>query len=162
MKAAPEALCRFSRLLAHKKYGREFMKAFLTILALSILPVAASSQSVKADDIPNFFKSVAPPDSLGPAMQEYGAVFGPKALDSKTKELIGLGVAAQIPCVYCIYAHTLNAKRMGATDDQIKEAVAAAALTRKWSTELNGNMYDFDSFKKEMDAINKAMAQKTD
>ena len=69
---------------------------------------------------------------------------GPKALDEKTKELIGLGVAAQIPCTYCIYAHTTNAKRLGATDDQIKEAVAAAALTRKWSTELNGNMYDFE------------------
>lgn len=137
------------------------MKVLLTILALGILPVMATSQSVNAQDAPNFFKAVAPPDSLGPAMQEYGAVFGPKALDAKTKELIGLGVAAQIPCTYCIYAHTMNAKRLGATDDQIKEAVAAAALTRKWSTELNGNMYDFDSFKKEVDAINKAMGQKT-
>jgi len=135
------------------------MKILLATLALSILPVAAPTQSVKAEDAPNFFKAIAPPDSLGPAMQEYGAVMSPKALDAKTKELIGLGVAAQIPCVYCIYAHTMNAKRLGATDDQIKEAVAAAALTRKWSTELNGNMYDFDAFKKEMDAINKAMAQ---
>ena len=138
------------------------MKILLATLAFSILPVMASSQTANAQDAPNFFKAIAPPDSLGPAMQEYGAVFGPKALDAKTKELIGLGVAAQIPCTFCIYAHTMNAKRLGATDDQIKEAVAAAALTRKWSTELNGNMYDFDSFKKEVDAINKAMAQKTD
>jgi len=138
------------------------MKVLLATLALSIAPVMAPGQSANAQDAPNFFKSVAPPDSLGPAMQEYGAVFGPKALDAKTKELIGLGVAAQIPCVYCVYAHTMNAKRLGATDAQIKEAVAAAALTRKWSTELNGNMYDFDSFRKEVDAINKAMAQKTD
>jgi AhpD family alkylhydroperoxidase len=137
------------------------MKVLLVTLALSILPVVASGHSAKAQDAPNFFKTVAPPDSLAPAMQEYGAVMGPKALDAKTKELIGLGVAAQIPCVYCIYAHTQNAKRLGATDDQIKEAVAAAALTRKWSTELNGNMYDFDAFKKEMDAITKALAQKT-
>ena len=137
------------------------MKVLLATLALGILPVMASSQSVNAQDAPGFFKAVAPPDSLGPAMQEYGAVMGPKALDAKTKELIGLGVAAQIPCSYCVYAHTMNAKRLGATDDQIKEAVAAAALTRKWTTELNGNMYDFDAFKKEVDAINKAMAQKT-
>ena len=122
------------------------MKVLLATLALSILPVVASSQRANAKDAPNFFKAVAPPDSLGPAMQEYGAVFGPKALDAKTKELIGLGVAAQIPCSFCIYAHTMNAKRLGATDDQIKEAVAAAALTRKWSTELNGNMYDFDVY----------------
>lgn len=137
------------------------MKILLATLALSILPVAGSIQTATAQDAPNFFKAVAPPDSLGPAMQEYGAVFGPKALDAKTKELIGLGVAAQIPCTYCVYAHTMAAKRLGATDEQIKEAVAAAALTRKWSTELNGNMYDFDAFKKEVDAINKAMAQKT-
>ena len=102
------------------------------------------SQSVNAQDAPGFLKAVAPPDSLGPAMQEYGAVMGPKALDAKTKELIGLAVAAQIPCSYCVYAHTMNARRLGASDDQIKEAVAAAALTRKWSTELNGNMYDFE------------------
>ena len=137
------------------------MKILLATLALSILPVGGSIQTATAQDAPNFFKAVAPPDSLGPAMQEYGAVYGPKALDAKTKELIGLGVAAQIPCTYCVYAHTMAAKRLGATDDQIKEAVAAAALTRKWSTELNGNMYDFDAFKKEMDAITKAMAQKT-
>ncbi len=72
------------------------MKVLLATLALSILPVVASSQSANAQDAPNFFKAVAPPDSLGPAMQEYGAVFGPKALDAKTKELIGLGVAAEI------------------------------------------------------------------
>ena len=28
------------------------------------------------------------------------------ALSGKAKELIGLAVAAQVPCQYCIYAHT--------------------------------------------------------
>ena len=42
------------------------------------------------------------------------------ALDTKTKELIGLAVAAQIPCQYCIFAHTLGAKHAGATGAQIK------------------------------------------
>ena len=138
------------------------MKVLLTTLALGILPMMASSQSVNAQDAPDFFKAVAPPDSLGPAMQEYGAVMSTKALDAKDQ---GTDRARQsrrrFPAPYCVYAHTMNAKRLGASDDQIKEAVAAAALTRKWSTELNGNMYDFDSFKKEIDAINKAMAQKT-
>ena len=40
----------------------------------------------------------------------------------KTKQLIGLAVAAQIPCAYCVYAHTKFAKAAGATDAQIKEA----------------------------------------
>ena len=35
------------------------------------------------------------------------------ALNAKTKELIGLAVAAQIPCSYCVYAHTQAAKRAG-------------------------------------------------
>ena len=80
-------------------------------------------------------------------------VFNPKgALDGKTKELIGLAVAAQIPCQYCIYAHTVGARHAGATDEQIKEAIAASALVRKMSTELNGNQYDMAEFKKQIDA----------
>ena len=74
-------------------------------------------------------------------------------LDEKTKELIGLGVAAQIPCGYCVYYHTEAARHAGATDAQIKEAIAAAALTRKWSTVLNGNNYDMGNFKKQVDAM---------
>jgi AhpD family alkylhydroperoxidase len=67
------------------------------------------------------------------------AVMNPKgALDAKTKNLIALGVAAQIPCAYCVFAHTKAAKAAGATDDQIKEAIAAAALVRFNSTMLNG------------------------
>jgi len=74
-------------------------------------------------------------------------------LDEKTKELIGLGVAAQIPCGYCVYYHTEAARHAGATDAQTKEAIAAAALTRKWSTVLNGNNYDMGNFKKQVDAM---------
>jgi AhpD family alkylhydroperoxidase len=86
------------------------------------------------------------------------AVFNPKgALDGKTKELIGLAVAAQIPCQYCVYAHTVGAKHAGATEDQIKEAIAASALVRKMSTELNGNQYDMAAFKKQIDAAYAAM-----
>jgi hypothetical protein len=39
------------------------------------------------------------------------------------------------------------------TDAEIKEAIGAVALVRKWSTELNGNMYDMVDFKKQVDAI---------
>jgi AhpD family alkylhydroperoxidase len=124
------------------------MKALLSTVALSVLTVAAFAQ-----DAPKFMKDVMPPDSVAPAWQEYMAITNPNgALDAKTKELIGLGVAAQIPCSYCVYYHTMAAKHAGATDAQIKEAVAAAAMTRKWSTEMNGNQYDFGDFKKQVDA----------
>ena len=129
------------------------MKGFVASLALSVLPIVAFGPSASAQDAPKFMKEVMPPDSLAPAWQEMMAVSNPNgALDAKTKELIGLGVAAQIPCTYCIYYHTKAAKKAGATDAQIKEAVAAASMTRKWSTELNGNQYDLSDFKKQVDA----------
>ena len=61
-------------------------------------------------------------------------------------------MAAQIPCQYCVYGHTAFAKKAGATDAQIKEAIAAAALTRKWSTVLNGTAYDSKEFRQQIDA----------
>ncbi len=64
-------------------------------------------------------------------------------LDGKTKELIGLAVAAQIPCQYCVYFHTAAAKANGATDEEIREAVAMAAIARHWSTVLNGMQVDY-------------------
>jgi AhpD family alkylhydroperoxidase len=75
------------------------------------------------------------------------------ALPGKTKELIALAVASQIPCQYCIYFHTEAAKLNGATDAEIGEAVAMAALTRHWSTVLNGSLIDEVEFRKEVDQI---------
>jgi AhpD family alkylhydroperoxidase len=74
-------------------------------------------------------------------------------LDGKTKELIGLAVAAQIPCAYCIAFHTEVAKLHGATDQEIREAVAMASITRHWSTVLNGSLLDEAQFRKETDQI---------
>jgi AhpD family alkylhydroperoxidase len=75
------------------------------------------------------------------------------ALSTKNKELIGLAVAAQIPCEYCVYFHTAVARANGATDEEIAEAVAMAAITRHWSTVLNGSQIDFATFKAEMDQV---------
>lgn len=74
------------------------------------------------------------------------------ALPSKTRELIGLAVAAQIPCQYCIYYHAKAAKAAGASDEEIREAVHQASLTRHWSTVLYGNMYDIETYRSEVDA----------
>jgi AhpD family alkylhydroperoxidase len=86
------------------------------------------------------------------------------ALPGRTKELIGLGVAAQIPCHYCILAHTEFAKLNGASDKEIGEAVAMAGLTRHWSTFLNGTQTDEAKFRGEIakvvDNVKKASASK--
>lgn len=71
------------------------------------------------------------------------------ALDPKVKSLINIAVAAQIPCRYCIWLDTKMARELGATDDEIAEAVAQAGLTRHWSAILNGMQVDFEAFKAE-------------
>ena len=72
------------------------------------------------------------------------------ALPPKTKALIAIAVAAQIPCEYCIAADTATAKRLGASDAEIGEAVSMAALTRYSSTVLHGLQVDLPTFKAEM------------
>lgn len=90
------------------------------------------------------------------------AAVNPKtALNGKTKELLGLAVAAQIPCQYCIYFHTEAAKLNGASDEEIKEAVAMAAIVRHWSTMLNGSQVDLATFKKQADDVFAAVKAKS-
>jgi AhpD family alkylhydroperoxidase len=74
-------------------------------------------------------------------------------IPAKYRELIALGVAAQIPCAYCAYAHTAFAKANGATDAEVLEAIAYAGEVRLWSTILNGSQYDLDKWKTEIDGI---------
>ncbi|HEU4505628.1 MAG TPA: carboxymuconolactone decarboxylase family protein [Nitrospira sp.] len=74
-------------------------------------------------------------------------------IPAKYRELIALGVAAQIPCAYCAYAHTAFAKANGATDAEVREAIAYAGEVRLWSTILNGSQYDLDQWKADIDGI---------
>jgi len=74
-------------------------------------------------------------------------------IPGKYSQLISLAVASQIPCSYCVYAHTTMAKMLGATDPEIQAAVASAADTRHWSTVMNGAGTPLDEFKKEWDGI---------
>jgi len=90
------------------------------------------------------------------AWELFKSINNPKtAIPSKYGELIGLAVAAQIPCEYCVIAHTTLAKLFGATDEEIKEAVTKGAETRFWSTILNGNLTDSEkeAFKSDWDKI---------
>jgi AhpD family alkylhydroperoxidase len=93
---------------------------------------------------------VTPGRVLQPAWSAYQAVYQDGALPSKTKQLIALSVSAQIPCDYCVHAHTLRARAAGASDDEIKEAIAVAGTVRFWSTMLNGAAYDMQAFRQEL------------
>jgi len=101
--------------------------------------------------VPGFFKVTA--DSALPGLwQEFkGLQINPKtALSGKTKELIGLAVASQVPCSYCVYAHTEFAKLNGATAAEISESVALAGLERQWSALLYGTQYDAAKYRSDI------------
>jgi AhpD family alkylhydroperoxidase len=104
--------------------------------------------------VPQFFLKF-PEEALPGAWNEMKTLqLNPNtALPGRSKELIGLAVAAQIPCHYCIYAHTEFAKLNGASDTEIGEAVAMAAMTRHWSAFLNGIQTDETKFRAEIAKI---------
>jgi AhpD family alkylhydroperoxidase len=106
--------------------------------------------------VPSFMtSSVASPETarLFWSMMRDFQLSDKTALDGKTKELIGLGVASQIPCHYCIVFHTEAARLNGATEQEIREAVFMAGMTRFASTVLNGATIDQPTFDKEVREI---------
>ena len=116
------------------------MKSLLASAGLALLLALATETGVSAQEAPAWMKQTVPDQAQKPLWDEYQAIMNPSgALDARTKQLIALGVAAQIPCAYCVYATTKAAKAAGATDAQIKEAIATAALVRFNSTMLNGS-----------------------
>ena len=118
----------------------------LTVIAV-LYATAASAQ-----EPPKFFKDTYPEYALKSALDARSMLEGKDAqLDAKTRVLIALAVSAQIPCTYCVYAHLKDARAHGASESEIREAVATAATVRHWSTVLNGMGYDFEAFKKEYD-----------
>jgi AhpD family alkylhydroperoxidase len=104
--------------------------------------------------VPTFMKKF-PEQGVAAAWREFKNIqLNPKTpLDGKTKELVGLAVAAQVPCAYCVVFHTEAAKLNGATEQEIREAVAMGAITRHWSTEHNGSLVDETQFRREVDQI---------
>jgi len=57
-------------------------------------------------------------------------VFADGALPAKTKQLIAVAVAHVTQCPYCIRGHTRAARRAGATQQEVMEAIWVAAEMR--------------------------------
>ncbi|TIQ34410.1 MAG: carboxymuconolactone decarboxylase family protein [Mesorhizobium sp.] len=141
------------------------LRSASVLAAAGVLATMLTSAPASADDydtaikdiqstmggVPSFLKQF-PKAGLPGAWAEVKAIelSDKTALSPKVKSLISLAVAAQIPCSYCIWSDTENAKRAGASDEEIQEAVTMAALTRHWSTIFNGMQVDLAQFKKDM------------
>jgi AhpD family alkylhydroperoxidase len=147
--------------------ARSFILSFAFGAALISTASAQDAQSTYREIeqtlglVPTFFK-LFPESGIAGAWTEFKTVqLNPKTkLDGKTKELIGLAVSAQIPCHYCVYFHTAAAKLNGASDQEIREAVAMAAISRHWSTVLNGMQVDMAAFQKETDTVLRLAGEK--
>ena len=58
------------------------------------------------------------------------SVFADGAIPAKTKQLIAVAVAHVTQCPYCIRGHTKAAAQIGATPEEIMEAIWVAAEMR--------------------------------
>ncbi len=67
--------------------------------------------------------------------------------DERKAHLAALATSAATKCQYCIPFHIAQAKRLGATEDELKAAVQIAADVMRMSTMFYGNEFDLDEFK---------------
>jgi len=100
-------------------------------------------------------------ESLPGLWQETKALqFGAGAtLEVKYRDLINLGVAAQIPCKYSIYFEMKSAQANGATAQEQTESMLVASTVRHWSTVIYGSQITLESFRKEVSQIIKHMKE---
>ncbi|MCL4793786.1 MAG: carboxymuconolactone decarboxylase family protein [Bryobacteraceae bacterium] len=98
------------------------------------------------EDVNNFWKVLANhPPTLRQVWEEVKQVMAPGALDPLTKELIYIAVSATNGCEYCTTTHTASARSKGATEAQIAEALAVAALANKTNRLANGYRVPVDA-----------------
>ena len=126
------------------------------VIVLNFIVVCFSCSAI-ADDQMREVKTANPFVALHPAAQQeataeyYEAVernvFN-GAIPLKYAQLAALSASVAMRCEYCIPAHTAFAKAAGATNEEIKTAVAIAADVSLNSSMLYGNQFDMDMFLK--------------
>ena len=102
--------------------------------------------------VPSFFH-LFPEAKLAGLWEEYKATqLNPAtALDARTKQLIGLAVAAQAECSPCVYFQSSAALASGASFKEVQEAVAISVIGGHWSEHLTQDT--FRTVKKDTDAL---------
>ncbi|TYL37897.1 carboxymuconolactone decarboxylase family protein [Natronococcus pandeyae] len=80
-------------------------------------------------------------------------LFGETEIDPKTREFVGLAMAAAIGCEYCRHFHKGAAELHGATEEELSELFFLASYTPRYSAILQAQDYDIDVFKEEVEEI---------
>jgi AhpD family alkylhydroperoxidase len=104
--------------------------------------------------VPDFVKRLPPEAVAGVWTQMKDLDLNPKtALPGKTKSLISLAVAAQVPCRYCVVADSEFAKLQGATERELVEAVTMAGIARQFGALIDGLAVDEAAFRRDFDRM---------
>lgn len=80
-------------------------------------------------------------------------LFGETEIDPKTREFVGLAMAAAIGCEYCRHFHRGAAQLHGATEEELSELSFLASYTPRYSAMIQAQDYDVDVFKEEVEEI---------
>jgi AhpD family alkylhydroperoxidase len=99
--------------------------------------------------VPGFMKAL-PEDVLiyeWPMWKKY--TLEESLIPEKYRELMGLAVAANIKCPYCLFFHHAMAKMAGATDEEIAETGFLASQTSRWSVLLHAQRYEMETLMEE-------------
>ena len=128
-----------------------------TVLSILNCIVICFSPLTLADDQMRDVKTANPFVALHPEAQQEATAEYYEAVENnvfngaiplKYSQLAALSASVAMRCEYCIPAHTAFAKAAGATDEEIKTAVAIAADVSLNSSMLYGNQFDIDTFLK--------------
>ena len=123
------------------------MKALIFALALGVaLPISAFAQ-----DAPPFLKAMESKAAMVPMTGMAGGVQSKGRIRRGNQRIDGLATGAEIPCQYCIYAHTVGPSKLGRRTSRSRRPCRLRA-DQKMSIELSGNQYDVAEFKKQIDA----------
>ena len=113
-----------------------------------------------ADDHMRDLKTANPfielhPKAVQPAADAYYKAVEEKvfngAIPLKYAQLVALSASVAMKCEYCVPAHTSFAIAAGATEEEIKTAVAIAADVALNSSMLYGTQFDMEEFLKMFD-----------
>ncbi len=110
--------------------------------------------------VPGFMKAL-PEDALmhdWPLWKKYSMM--ESAIPKKYRELIGLAVAANIKCPYCVAMHTDMAMGHGATKEEMTEMYYLASLTSRWSAMIHAQNYPMEQFNEERKQMGEYMSKK--
>ena len=127
----------------------------MKVLLVAIL--ACFGVNALADDHLRDVKTANPfiemhPKAVQPAADAYYKAVEEKvfngAIPLKYAQLAALSASVAMKCEYCIPAHTSFAIAAGATEEEIKTAVAIAADVALNSSMLYGTQFDMDEFMK--------------